>query len=100
MDDFQKMIEEYSAEYCLLLEIAYGKGMMSEGGSQAIENMFAGIELKNKRMLDIGFGLGGVALYLAEKYAARVTGIELNPWLAEEATRRIPEKLDSLVARG
>lgn len=93
-----KIIAEYSKEYCHLLEMAYGNGMMSEGGAFGIEQMFAGINVKNKTMLDIGFGLGGVAIYLAEKYQADVNGIEINPWMIEEATKRIPQKLKHLLS--
>lgn len=97
MDDFEKLIDEYSAEYCLFLEITYGEHMLSEGGTIAIDRMFVGTPLQDQKMLDIGFGLGAAAFYLAEKYQAEVTGIELNPWMVEEATRRIPEHLKSLV---
>lgn len=91
------VIDEYPKEYCLALETAYGKGMMSEGGEDGIESLFDNVRLKNKRVLDIGFGLGGVAMYLAEKYNAKVTGVEINPWMVEEATNRIPQFLKEKV---
>lgn len=96
-NDFEKIITDYSAEYCLFLEASYGKGMMSEGGSQAIERMFATQDLQHKKILDIGFGLGGVAFYLAETYSCEVSGVEINPWLVAEATRRIPKHLQGQV---
>jgi len=95
MDNFTKLIEEYPEDYCLYLEATYSEGMMSEGGKEAVDNMFNDIDLRNKTLLDIGFGLGGVVLYLADKHDANVTGIELNPWMVQEATRRTPEKLKS-----
>jgi len=91
----QKIIEEYTPEYCYLLEKMYGKGMMSEGGSEAIEHMFSGIDLNGKTALDFGSGMGGVALYLADTYNVDVTGIDINPWMASEATKRIPKHLSS-----
>jgi ubiquinone/menaquinone biosynthesis C-methylase UbiE len=97
MDDFEKLIDEYSTEYCLFLESTYGDHMLSEGGTIAIDRMFAGTSLQHQKMLDIGFGLGAAAFYLAEQYQAQVTGIELNPWMVEEATRRTPEQLRSRV---
>lgn len=97
MHDLDKLIAEYSQDYCLFIEATYNQDMMSEGGSEAIENMFESTDVNNKRMLDIGFGLGGVAFYLADKYQARVTGLEINPWMAAEATRRTPEYLKDLV---
>jgi len=95
--DFKKIIDEYTEDYCKFLEATYSEGMMSEGGAVAIERMFKGIDLNQKTILDIGFGLGGVPLYLAENHHTHVIGIELNPWLAEEATRRIPTHLTEKV---
>lgn len=91
------VIDEYPEEYCLALETAYGKGMMSEGGEDGIESLFTTIPLQNKSVLDIGFGLGGVATYIAEKYNATVTGVEINPWMVKEATSRIPKHIKEKV---
>lgn len=93
MSDLQKIIEEYPKDYCDYLEAAYGEGMLSEGGLAAIENMFSQENLLNKNIIDIGFGLGGVASYLAEKYHANITGLEINPWMVKEATKRIRDEL-------
>lgn len=97
MDDFKKLIDEYSAEYCLFLEGTYGSHMLTEGGTVAIDRMFQETPLHHKTVLDIGFGLGAAAFHLAEKYQADITGIELNPWMVEEATRRIPHNLKNAV---
>ena len=91
----ESIIAEYSADYCENLALAYGEGMMSEGGTAIVGQLFAGIELRNKRCLDIGFGLGGLAFHLAEHYQADVTGVEINPRLVEEATQKIPPALQS-----
>jgi len=95
--DLQKMIDDYPEAYCYFLEAAYGKGMMSEGGSEAIDHLFSDETLSNKHCLDIGFGLGGVAFYLAEQYNATVTGIEINPWMVAQATRRTPAHINEQV---
>ena len=97
MNDLDKLIAEYSADYCHFIEATYSEDMMSEGGTEAIENMFAHVDVQGKRILDIGFGLGGVAFYLADTYQARVTGLEINPWMVDEASRRTPEHLKPLV---
>ncbi|MGH8516690.1 MAG: class I SAM-dependent methyltransferase [Panacagrimonas sp.] len=46
----------------------------------------------NARVLDIGCGWGSLALHLAEKHGARVTGITLSPGQFEVAQRRATER--------
>jgi len=95
---FSSLEEEYTPNYCLQLEAAYGQGMMSEGGSEGVEYMFDSLALENKVALDIGSGMGGVAFYLAEKYSMQITGLEVNAWMVEESKKRIPEHLKGKVA--
>ena len=95
--DYQPLDQVYTPKYCLQLEAAYGKGMMSEGGAEGIEYLFDSIPLKGKVALDIGSGLGGAAFYLAEKYDMHVTGLEVNAWMLEESTHRTPEHLRSKI---
>lgn len=86
------VIDEYPPEYCHLLEAAYGDSLMSEGGEEAIDHLFDGIDLANKKALDIGCGLGGAAFHLTKKHDMHVTGLEINEWMVQEATRRTPTK--------
>jgi phosphoethanolamine N-methyltransferase len=97
MSDIKKLIEEYSEEYCLFLEAAYGSDMMSEGGTVAIDRMLAGCDLHKKNVMDIGAGLGGAAFYVGSHYQANVTGLELGTWMVDEATRRTPAQLKSSI---
>lgn len=94
---FSSLEEEYTPNYCLQLEAAYGNGMMSEGGAEGIEYMFDAISLDGKTALDIGSGLGGVAFYLAEKHGLQVTGLDVNAWMIEESKKRTPEFLKGKV---
>lgn len=89
----QEVIDEYDPEYCHSLEAVYGKGMMSEGGAEAIDFMFKNFSIHGKKALDIGSGLGGVAYHLATKYEMYVTGLEINPWMIKEAERRSPSEI-------
>lgn len=95
--EISNVIDEFPEYQCLSLEMVYGEGMMSEGGANAIDDMFHGIDLNNKVALDIGAGLGGVAFYLAKQHQTYVTGLDINPWLIEEATKRTPAYLSNKV---
>lgn len=56
-----KIINEYDKDYCTFLELCYGEGLMSEGGTEAINDLIKPYNLNNKKVLEIGFGLGGMA---------------------------------------
>ncbi|MCL9783316.1 methyltransferase domain-containing protein [Vibrio sp. S4M6] len=89
----EKLLEEYSQEYCQCLELAYGQGMMSEGGAEAIDKLFENIELSSRQCLEIGSGLGGTAYHLAESHNACVTGIEINDRMTQQARENAPINL-------
>jgi len=96
MNEFDA-IEAYTEKYCDSLELAYGTGMMSEGGEQEIESMLSGMDVQNKLVLDFGCGLGALAIFLAKNYGANVIGIDINPKIIENATTRIPSELTNKV---
>ena len=82
----EKIIAEYPKDYCRALELAYGEGMMSEGGVKRLSCFFSGIDLSNKKVLEIGFGLGGLANHIAKRHSTmQYTGVEINPQLVEYA---------------
>ena len=84
--------EFYLLENVPVFEAIHGKGLISLGGFDAVEEMFAGLELRHKNLLDIGFGIGGVAFYLAGERGARVWGIEVHEWMVDYATQSMPEE--------
>ena len=71
-------IDEYNDTMIQVLELIWGSGYMSPGGEGYVLNLFEGLDLKDKKILDIGCGLGGPACYLAEKFGASVTGLILK----------------------
>lgn len=85
--------DPYQPDSIPLFEAIYGKNLISLGGLAAIDNMFSDLNIQGLKALDIGFGIGGVAFYLAEKYKMKVTGIEIHPWMVEYARIHTPISL-------
>ncbi len=84
--------EIYRLDRVPVFEAMYGKGFISPGGRQAVDRMFAGLDLNRKHLLDIGFGIGGMAHYLASTFDVRVTGLEVHAWMVDYATGSAPER--------
>lgn len=80
----------YQPDNIPLFEAMYGEGLISLGGLIAIDNMFSDLSIENLSALDLGFGLGGIAYYLAEKYKMEVTGVEIHPWMVQYANHKKP----------
>ena len=74
-----------------LFEAVYGRNLISLGGTTSIRNMFSGLNIKGHHALDVGFGMGGVAYYLAEKHQVSVSGVEVHRWMVEHATKHSPK---------
>lgn len=85
--------DPYQLESVPLFEAIYGKNLISLGGLAAIDNMFSGLNIRGLKALDLGFGLGGVAFYMAEKYEMNIAGIELYPWMVQYAKKHTPANL-------
>ena len=77
--------DEYTDELIALLELVWGKGFLSPGGPEAVAAIVRDNELKDKAVLDIGCGLGGIELVLARDYGARVVGIDIEQELVRRA---------------
>jgi phosphoethanolamine N-methyltransferase len=83
---------EYHDAMVTLLELIWGEGYMAPGGAGNVANIAKGLELRDKRVLDIGCGIGGPALELARSFGANVVGTDLDPKLiarARESARRL-----------
>ena len=77
--------QEYDDSLAALLEAVWGEGFMSPGGTDEVERYLQGIDLADRRVLDIGCGLGGVDIHLARRHGiAMVTGIDVEDDLIEK----------------
>jgi len=89
--------DPYCPENIPLFEALYGENLISLGGTTAIDHMLSGLDVTGLNALDLGFGLGGVAFYLAKNYSMKITGIEVYTWMVEHAKIHQPKDLtDSL----
>lgn len=88
---------EYTKSFTDFLEIMWGENFLSPGGAEIIDYMLQGINLDNKKLLDIGCGLGGPALYMATKFNVHIIGLDIDAAIINEAQRRISK---SHVLRG
>ena len=84
----EKNDSEYYDAMLELLEWIWGRDYMAPGGEGNVDRLVTGLDLGGRKVLDIGSGLGGPAFYMARKYGAQVTGIDLEPHLVERATVR------------
>jgi ubiquinone/menaquinone biosynthesis C-methylase UbiE len=81
---------QYGREFTEALQFMWGKGFLSPGGPEEVEEMLAGYRLTGLRVLDIGSGLGGVDVLLATRHgAAEVIGIDVEPQLIASANELI-----------
>ena len=75
----------YDTEFIDLLEIVYGEGYLSQGGSALVDRMFEGIELEGKTVLDLGCGIGGPALHLAKNHKTCVVGTDPDALMIQKS---------------
>ena len=78
-------MSEYHDAMIILLETLWGKGYMAPGGAGNVAKQIDGLDIKGKRVLDIGCGLGGPDHLLAGHHGATVVGIDLEEHLIERA---------------
>jgi ubiquinone/menaquinone biosynthesis C-methylase UbiE len=82
---------EYDDALVTLLELIWGEGFMAPGGEGNVAKIAEGLDMRGKRVLDIGCGIGGPAFFLVRNYGANVVGTDLESQLIEVANRRAKE---------
>ena len=81
---------EYDEGMQALLQHVWGDGFLSPGGADEIARLLEGIDLRGRRVLDIGCGLGAIDVLLVTHHgAAQVIGIDLDADLVSKAQARI-----------
>src|SRR4029077_7936490 len=91
---------EYGDAMVAALELIWGEGFLSPGGPAEVEATLGGREIRGAEVLDIGCGIGGVDLFLVERFgAARVLGIDVEAEnLALAARRAVGKGLSAQVS--
>jgi phosphoethanolamine N-methyltransferase len=83
---------EYDDAMRTMLDLIWGEGYMAPGGEGNIANLVQGLEIRDKRILDVGSGQGSPACFLAESYGASVVGIDIEPKLIEISQDRAKQR--------
>jgi phosphoethanolamine N-methyltransferase len=79
--------EEYDLVLLAMLQLIWGDGFLSPGGPAAVDEIVEGLDLRDRQVVDIGSGLGGVDMHLARTHGARVIGLEIEKPLVELARK-------------
>jgi phosphoethanolamine N-methyltransferase len=76
---------EYHDNMVAMLELIWGEGYMAPGGPGNVARLLDGTEPQDKRILDVGCGVGGPAFEMARTHGAKVVGIDLEAPLIHRA---------------
>lgn len=89
----------YSAVGVAVMERMYSADYLSIGGTASTDELADRAQISaSSRVLDVGCGVGGPALHLAERHGCRVTGLDLVETSIDQAIERAADRgLSSLV---
>ena len=68
----------YGPKQLNLLEVVWGEGFLSPGGTQEIDEIVKNTNLEGKSILDIGCGTGDFIEEIVKLRAKKVTGIDIS----------------------
>jgi phosphoethanolamine N-methyltransferase len=85
--------KRYSRQSILRSERMYGQGFQGPGREELMKAFTARLpDLRGKRVLDIGSGLGGAAFYMNRVCGAEVTGLDVALAMVAMSTERASEQ--------
>lgn len=78
----------YSDRFVRGLEWLWGEGFLSPGGPAEIQQALKGTDVRGKKVLDLGCGIGGIDRLLVSQYgASKVVGIDVEDQLIARAAK-------------
>tara|TARA_Y100001934_G_scaffold255282_1_gene322093 strand:+ start:1178 stop:1975 length:798 start_codon:yes stop_codon:yes gene_type:complete len=81
---------QYTDKFNTALQWMWGDGYLAPGGPEEVAEMLQGFSIENADVVDVGCGLGVIAVLLAEKYkAGSVIGIDVEAHLIDQSTKRV-----------
>ena len=89
----------YTKDFIDIIEIVYGDGFLSSGSFSSVDLMFNGIDLDGEKALDIGSGLGGIDIYLAQKHNVDIAGIDIEPLVVKRAKEKLLKISNTLIGK-
>ena len=83
----------YTRRSILRSEELYGPDFQSPGGRAAVDAICQEVPMsQGVAILDLGSGLGGAAFYFAERFRAKVVGIDASPDMIEMSRERCAKR--------
>jgi len=78
--------QEYDDKLVTLLEALWGDGYLSPGGDAETALVLDGLDLRGRRVLDIGSGTGGCAFFIHQHFGpASITGADVETGVVAKA---------------
>ena len=80
---------QYNENFVIALQWMWGDGYLAPGGPEEVAELLRSVDVSGCRVLDIGSGLGAIAVLLAQTYgAAEVVGVDVEAHLVEHSRNR------------
>ena len=73
----------YDIDWIPVTDLVWGRGFIAPGGEANVARIVEGVDLRGKRVLELGSGAGGGTIALARNHSAIVVGLEIEEPLVE-----------------